>query len=137
MKEQEQGQELTIQQVAEMTGFSVHTLRYYERIGLMDPIPRAKNGHRFYRKNDFEWIVLLARLRNTGMPIVLMQRFAAMMRLGDAGISQRRALLEDHERMLLEQAQEIRQTLDLLRDKIDYYRSWEAEVKGEIHEKGG
>ncbi|RUS47430.1 MerR family transcriptional regulator [Cohnella sp. AR92] len=133
----DQAQELTVQQAAERTGLSAHTLRYYERIGLMDPIPRAKNGHRLYRKNDFEWIVLLARLRNTGMPIAQMQQFAAMMRLGDAGISQRRALLENHERMLLEQAQTIQQTLDLLRDKIDYYRSWEAEVNGENQERGG
>lgn len=130
----EQRQELTIQQAAEMTGLSVHTLRYYERIGLMDRIPRAKNGHRLYQKSDSEWIVLLANLRNTGMPIAQMQRFAAMMRLGDLGIPQRLALLEDHERKLLEQVQSIHRTLDILRDKIDYYRSWEAEVKRGIQE---
>ncbi|NMO98253.1 MerR family transcriptional regulator [Paenibacillus lemnae] len=120
---------MTIQQAAELTGLSVHTLRYYERIGLMDPIPRAKNGHRVYQEHDFEWIVLLAKLRSTGMPIVLMQRFADMMRLGDSGIPKRRKLLEDHQQKLIEQAQTIHQTLDILRDKIDYYRSWEEETQ--------
>lgn len=125
------GKELTIQQAAEVTGLSVHTLRYYERIGLMDPIPRAKNGHRVYREHDFEWIVLLAKLKTTGMPIALMQQFADMMRLGNEGIPERRKLLEEHERKLIEQVQTIHQTLDILRNKIDYYRSWEDDISRE------
>ncbi|MGZ7441422.1 MerR family transcriptional regulator [Paenibacillus sp. TH7-28] len=123
------GKELTIQQAAEFTGLSVHTLRYYERIGLMDPIPRAKNGHRLYREYDFEWIVLLARLRATGMPIAQMKQFAEFMRLGNAGIPARREMLEKHEQKLHAELQTIWQTLNMLRDKIDYYRSWEAETK--------
>lgn len=118
--------ELTIQQVAAKTELSVHTLRYYERIGLMEPISRATNGHRSYQLKDLEWIVLLKRLRTTGMPIAQMQRFASMMRLGDAGISQRRALLEEHEADLLGQVKELQETLALLKDKIAYYRAWEA-----------
>ncbi|MHA6533811.1 MerR family transcriptional regulator [Paenibacillus sp. BAC0078] len=118
--------ELTIQQVAVKTELSVHTLRYYERIGLMEPISRATNGHRSYRLKDLEWIVLLKRLRTTGMPIAQMQRFANMMRLGDAGISQRRALLEEHETDLLGQVKELQETLALLKDKIAYYKAWEA-----------
>lgn len=118
--------DLTIQQVAGLTGLSVHTLRYYEKIGLMDPIRRAKNGHRAYHMDDMEWIRLIVRLRSTGMPIVEMQRFADMMRMGDAGISRRRALLEEHEQKLMLQAKELEDTLGVLRDKIAYYRAWES-----------
>ncbi|MEW9699806.1 MerR family transcriptional regulator [Paenibacillus sp. SI8] len=118
--------ELTIQQVAARTGLSVHTLRYYEKIGLMEPIPRAVNGHRSYHGKDIEWIILLTRLRSTGMPIAEMQRFADMMRLGDAGIGQRRALLEEHEQKLQAQVKELQDTLSVLQGKITYYRSWEA-----------
>lgn len=118
--------ELTIQQVAAKTELSVHTLRYYEKIGLMDPISRAANGHRIYHAKDLEWIELLKRLRATDMPIAQMQRFADLMRQGDAGIRQRRELLEEHEQKLLEQVKELQDTLDVLRGKIVYYRSWEA-----------
>lgn len=118
--------ELTIQQVSAITGLSVHTLRYYEKIGLMEPICRSTNGHRSYHSHDLEWITLLMRLRSTGMPIAEMQRFADMMRQGDAGIGQRRKLLEEHEQKLLLQFKELQDTLLVLRDKIAYYRSWEA-----------
>lgn len=119
--------ELTIQQVAIRTELSVHTLRYYEKIGLMDPIPRSTSGHRTYHVKDLEWIELLKRLRATGMPIASMQRFADMMRQGDSGIGQRRQLLEEHERKLLIQVEELQDTLRVLRDKITYYKSLEAE----------
>ncbi|WP_410769620.1 MerR family transcriptional regulator [Fontibacillus sp. BL9] len=119
--------DMTIQQVADLTGLTAHTLRYYEKIGMMEPIRRAKNGHRSYHLDDMEWIRLIVRLRSTGMPIAKMQRFADMMRMGDAGISQRRALLEEHEQKLILQAKELEDTLEVLRDKIAYYRAWESE----------
>ncbi|RAT99762.1 MerR family transcriptional regulator [Brevibacillus sp. Leaf182] len=71
-------QPLTIQQAAARTGLSVHTLRYYEKMGLMEPIPRGENGHRSYYAHDLEWIDLIARLRTTGMPIAEMQRFVRL-----------------------------------------------------------
>ena len=72
--------ELTIQQVATLTGLSVHTLRYYERNGLLEPVNRATNGHRRYRTEDITRIEFLTRLRTTGMPIRQMQQFARLYR---------------------------------------------------------
>lgn len=63
------GTDFTIQQVAALTHLSEHTLRYYERIGLLDPIYRASSGHRRYSTHDIGWIEFLIRLRTTGMPI--------------------------------------------------------------------
>lgn len=60
-----------------------------------------------------------------------MQQFADMMRLGNEGIPERRKLLEEHELKLIEQAQTIHQTLEILRGKIDYYRSWEEDTRRE------
>lgn len=60
-----------------------------------------------------------------------MQQFADMMRLGNDGIPKRRKLLEEHEQKLIEQVQTIQQTLDILRGKIDYYRSWEDDITRE------
>ncbi|MEM8535189.1 MAG: MerR family transcriptional regulator, partial [Chloroflexota bacterium] len=71
-------QELTIQQVAAATGLSSYTLRYYERIGLLDPVGRATSGHRRYTTHDIEWIAFLNRLRAIGMPIRQMQEYAEL-----------------------------------------------------------
>ncbi len=57
--------ELTIQEVAKRTGLSIDTLRYYERIGLLEPVGRAQSGHRRYTQQDLDWIDLLIGLRNT------------------------------------------------------------------------
>ena len=74
--------DLTIQQVAERTGLSAHTLRYYERAGLLDPVGRAESGRRRYAAANLAWLDFLTRLRATGMPIRQMQEFAALRRRG-------------------------------------------------------
>ena len=78
---------LTIADVAAMSGLSAHTLRYDERIGLLDPVARAHGGQRRYRGDDLAWLAFLQRLRATGMPIRGMQRFAELRRQGDATIA--------------------------------------------------
>src|SRR5579862_6436868 len=88
---------LSIQQVAERTGLSVHTLRYYEQIGLLDTVNRDAGGRRRYTPDDVAWIALLILMRDTGMPLAQIQAFAALMRLGPDGTPQRRALLEAHQ----------------------------------------
>ncbi|MGQ4646462.1 MerR family DNA-binding transcriptional regulator [Lyngbya aestuarii] len=101
--------ELTIQQVAEATGLSIHTLRYYERCNLIAPIHRAKNGHRRYSSKDTSWIEFLTRLRMTGMPIRQMQEYAALMREQPEAIQQRRIILEKHQQQVLEQLDQLQQ----------------------------
>ncbi len=61
--------ERTIQQIAKETNLSRHTLRYYERIGLILDVDRAPNGHRRYSDDDIEWIAFLKQLKATGMPL--------------------------------------------------------------------
>ncbi len=75
-------QELNIQKVAHVTGLSVHTLRYYEKIGLLDLVVRTSSGYRHYTEADLSWIEFLKRLRETGMPIATMQKFAELRRKG-------------------------------------------------------
>lgn len=123
-------EELSVQQVAENTGLSAHTLRYYERIGLMAPIGRDPNGHRRYTDDDMEWIILLMRLRSTGMPIAEMQRFADLVWRGETTIPERRELLEAHERQLNDQRQEIEKTLAVLEEKLTHYRASERTQRG-------
>jgi DNA-binding transcriptional MerR regulator len=113
--------ELSIQQAAARTGLSVHTLRYYERIGLISPVGRASNGHRRYSEEDVGWIIFLMRLRSTGMPISTMKQYADLQRQGDPTHAERLALLKEHGRAVKQRIQELTDYLVVIEHKIDYY----------------
>jgi DNA-binding transcriptional MerR regulator len=81
--------EFSIQQVAEITGLSIDTLRYYERIKLLEPVSRASSGHRRYRQKDIDWIGLVINLRETGMPLAQIHYFAELRRQGEATATER------------------------------------------------
>jgi DNA-binding transcriptional MerR regulator len=118
---------LTIQQVAQQTGLSIDTLRYYERIGLLEPVGRAQNGHRRYTQHDLSWIDLLMRLRDTGMPRAQMVRFAELRRQGSATLTERRLMLEQHQHSLQQHMQELEQHLATLQHKITRLKELEAQ----------
>ncbi|MGL4176723.1 MAG: MerR family transcriptional regulator [Dermatophilaceae bacterium] len=88
--------ELTIAETAERTGLTAHTLRYYERDGLMLGVPRTSSGHRAYREGDLEWITLITRLRTTGMPIRDVRRYAELVREGEGNEAERLEILRRH-----------------------------------------
>ena len=117
---------LTVKEVAALTGLSAHTLRYYEREGLVDPVGRAKSGHRRYSERDIAWIEFLGRLRATGMPIRKMKRFANLRRRGDASVPARRALLEEHRTEVRRRVAELETDLRVIDEKVELYEKMEA-----------
>ena len=119
-------QTLTIQQVAQQTGLTVHTLRYYERNGLLEPIDRASSGHRRYSAEDIARIEFLTRLRATGMPIRQIQEFVQLFRERPEAITDRRNLLEAHEQQVQAHIQELQRNLEVIQWKIRYYKGLEA-----------
>lgn len=119
--------ELSIQQAAAVTQLSTHTLRYYERVGLLAPVERSSSGHRRYSSQDIAWIHFLTRLRATGMPIREMQQFAELRRQGDLSLTPRRQLLEVHQKRVHQQLDELTQNLKVIQEKIQYYKKLEAE----------
>ena len=130
---------LTIQQVAEATGLSVYTLRYYERCGLIAAIGRASTGHRRYAANDIRWIEFLTKLRLTGMPIRQMQQYAVLVRQHpDTAFGERRQLLETHRQTVLAQIQQRQENLAVIDWKIQHYSDLEAQIKtdGNTHASG-
>lgn len=113
----------TIAETAARTGLSVHTLRYYERAGLLPHVERSQsNGHRRYSENDLTFIEFLKRLRATGMPIAQMQRYACLMRLGSASLEERRAMLISHGEQVRAQLAELQANLAAIDWKIEHYR---------------
>jgi DNA-binding transcriptional MerR regulator len=112
---------LTIADAARISGVSAHTLRYYERVGLIDGVSRAGSGHRRYTDGDLAWIEVLQRLRATGMPIRHVQRYAELVRAGDGNEAERLALLRQHRAEVLEQLSEVRRHLAFIERKITIY----------------
>jgi|SRR5277367_1737205 DNA-binding transcriptional MerR regulator len=110
-------------QAAEQSGFSIDTLRYYERIGLLDDIDRTPAGHRRFRDDDLEWLGVLRCLRDTGMPIAQMRRYAELARCGQATMAERLRLLASHDAQVQERLSLLQAQHEHLREKIGWYRS--------------
>lgn len=113
---------LTISDAARASGVSAHTLRYYERAGLLDPVDRARSGHRRYAPEDLARIQFLTRLRSTGMPIRRVREYAELMRHGEDTVQARMALLDEHRDAVRSQLAEMERNLELIEHKIDVYR---------------
>ena len=116
-----QDDKLTIQQVAEATGLSVYTLRYYERIGLIHPIGRAENTHRRYTADDIGWIDFLKKIRATGMSMQQMQAYAELQRQGDETLPQRLEMLKTLQHQVEARMDELQEHLKFIHYKIGIY----------------
>jgi DNA-binding transcriptional MerR regulator len=112
---------LTITEVAERTGLTRHTLRYYERTALMLGVDRSGSGHRRYSERDLSWIELITKLRATGMPIREVRRYAELVRAGDGNEDERLALLRAHRQRVRAQLDTMTAYLDAIDMKISYY----------------
>lgn len=111
----------TIGEVVAYTGLSAHTLRWYERIGLMPHIDRSNTGQRRYRDEDLDWLDFVGKLRLTGMPVADMVRYAELVREGGHTYGDRLELLVAHREDVRRRIAELRETLDVLDFKINLY----------------
>jgi DNA-binding transcriptional MerR regulator len=114
---------LSIAEAARRTGLSVHTLRYYERAGLVvTAVDRTASGRRRYRQLDLDWINVCTRLRATGMPIRSIRRYAQLVAAGPGNEPERLALLEAHRAEVTARLAELQDNLTLIDHKIGVYR---------------
>lgn len=114
-------------EVAEKTGFSIDTLRYYEKIGLLRNVGRTPGGRRRFTDHDLGLLRLLRCLRDTEMPIAEMLRFVDLLHEGQAGVGGRLAILAEHDRRVERQIHQLREHQRLIRHKIERYRTSECE----------
>jgi DNA-binding transcriptional MerR regulator len=113
---------LSIGEVAERTGLSVHALRFYEREGILaNPVRRGPGGRRAYSEDDIEWLTLCIILRASGMPLPAIRRYTELVREGGGNEDKRLALLRDHEQRVLAQVGQLNRCLDLIRFKVGVY----------------
>ncbi|MBP2579883.1 DNA-binding transcriptional MerR regulator [Streptomyces sp. PvR006] len=113
---------LGIGEVAERTGLSVHALRFYEREGLLvGPVRRTSGGRRRYTSPDVEWLQICVRLRESGMPLADLKRFAELVRHGPGNEAERLRLLDAHRRRVDAQIQALEECRSVIAWKADVY----------------
>jgi DNA-binding transcriptional MerR regulator len=124
----------SIAEAARRTGLTIDTLRYYERIELIDPPARDTGGRRTYTEDDLGWLGFLTKLRTTGMPIRLMREYAKLRRGGPATASRRKQILVEQRRDVLDRIAELQGSLDVLNYKITNYEQIEQDMAGLLAE---
>jgi DNA-binding transcriptional MerR regulator len=113
--------ELTPAEMAEACEVTIDTLRYYEREGLLDQIPRTDGGQRIFSRDDVAWVRVLRCLRTTAMPIREMRHFAELVRIGDSAIPERVELLARHRIVVLAQIDDLHRALEMIDHKLEAY----------------
>jgi DNA-binding transcriptional MerR regulator len=112
---------MKIGELARRSGLSAHTIRYYERIGLLPPPDKNASGHRDYDVSILKWIDFLGRLKATGMPVREMLRYAALRARGDGTEPERQAILKTHREHVRARLAGLRENLSVLDTKIAFY----------------
>jgi len=112
----------TIKQFAQLVGLTDHTLRYYEKEQLLTP-SRSSNGHRVFNQRDIGWMQFILRLKETGMPLKVIKRYAALLAQGDDTIKERKEMLEVHQTYVDTKLSEWLEHRQKLQQKIDNYHA--------------
>ena len=113
---------LSIGQVAERTGLSVHALRFYERQGILaTPVARGANGRRLYTEQDVGWLNFCTMLRASGMPLALIREYTDLVAAGPGNEEERLSLLRRHRESVTAQINELTTCLDVITYKVGVY----------------
>ena len=111
----------TIQEVCQKTGLTAHTLRYYEKEGVLTGIRRSTGGFRQYSDEDLEWLGLICCLKNTGMPLQEIARFVRLAHEGDRTLEERVELLKDHQEKMKARMEEMQRYMDKINWKVNFF----------------
>lgn len=125
----------TMKEVVEELDLSNDTIRYYERIGLLQ-VPRDKNGYRQFDQQSIDWLFLVKMLRKSGMSIESLVDYVDLVRQGDCTIAARKAILQEQEERLKEQIAQQEAVLEMLSHKVATYDSHLLRFEQERLDKG-
>ena len=125
----------SIQEVSAKTGLSAHTLRYYEKEGLLSQVERTPGGFRQYTEEDLEALGLICCLKNTGMSLQEITRFVQLTRQGDQTLKERVGLLREHRESVIQRMNEMQKHLEKVTWKLNFFseklRAYEAGQEGQ------
>lgn len=126
---------MTIAEVSKRYDISADTLRYYERIGLIPPVPRKPNGIRDYDEESCQWVGLMKCMRKAGVQIEALIEYVELFRQGDETINARKDILVEQRRRLVQKMDDMQETLERLNYKIEKYEQGKMTVKHQLQEK--
>jgi len=113
---------MNIKNFSKISGISAHTLRYYEKIGIFQEINRNDSGHRDFSENDILWAEFINRLKETGMPLEQIKKYAVLRKEGEHTADTRMKLLINHASALKKKISNEKQHLNKINEKIKYYK---------------
>ncbi|WP_263559837.1 MerR family transcriptional regulator [Paenibacillus polymyxa] len=113
----------TISEVSDMTGITAHTLRFYDKEGLLPFVDRNKIGNRDFKESDFEWLAVITCLKQSGMPIKEIKQFIDWCMEGDSTLDQRLGVFEEHKKVVMKKVSELMKHIEKIDYKIWYYKT--------------
>jgi DNA-binding transcriptional MerR regulator len=114
---------MKIAEVSERYGMSSDTLRYYERIGLIQPVNRNVSGIRDYVDVDIRRVEFIKCMRSAGLPIEVLIEYVGLVQQGDRTIEARKEILIKQRELLAVRMKEMQKTLNILDHKIEVYEN--------------
>ena len=117
------GEVLKIAEVSERYAISTDTLRYYERIGLIQQVKRNESGIRDYNELDLRRVEFIKCMRSAGLPVEVLIEYVALVQRGDQTIEARKEILKEQRQQLATRMKEMQKTLDILDHKIEVYEN--------------
>lgn len=119
----------TIKEAAAHTGLSAHTIRYYEREGLIPFLTRDKNNNRIFDQDALHWLELLTCLRMTGMPLAKQKEIVELTKCGDDTVSERISVLKEHQEEMYRRQEKMNRAFQKIEKKLAYYEQLEQITK--------
>ncbi|MBC1505725.1 MerR family transcriptional regulator [Listeria sp. FSL L7-1509] len=119
----------TIKEAAAHTGLSVHTIRYYEREGLIPFLARDKNNNRIFDQDALHWLELLTCLRMTGMPLAKQKEIVELTKCGNDTVSERISVLKAHQEEMYRRQEKMNRAFQKIEKKLAYYEQLEQITK--------
>lgn len=117
--------DLTITQMSKKYKIKTDTLRYYERIGLLPPVPRRANGHRYYNEGLQDLLEMIICLRHSDVPVETLIDYTQLLQQGDATLQARQDLLEEQLAILKNKQAVLQRAVDRLAFKVKLYQTGE------------
>lgn len=112
---------MTIKEVSQRLGLTPDTLRYYERVGLIPPVNRNKNGIRDYTEDDCQWIEFIKCMRQSGLPVEVLIKYVRLFQQGEETNQSRKEILIEQRDLISQKVEELQKTIIRLDKKIEMY----------------
>ena len=125
---------MTIAEVSKAYDITADTLRYYERVGLIPPVPRTPGGIRDYDEASCKWIELMKHLRAAGVQIEALVEYTALAQQGEETQGQRKTILLEQRTQLEQRIAEMQQSLERLNKRLEWYDRCEGCTINRIRE---